>query len=63
MVRPAFRVPLPRLSARSSTAGVELELRQALEPWHVLGEEGAPGGAARYVDSSVERLQVQVARR
>jgi uncharacterized protein (DUF2126 family) len=52
-----FRFPLCGNVAYSN---VEVELRQAIEPWHVLGEEPGGGGTARYVDSSVERLQVKV---
>jgi uncharacterized protein (DUF2126 family) len=39
---------------------VRVELRNAIEPWHVLGEEMSTSGTARYVDSSMERVEVRV---
>ncbi|MEM8925082.1 MAG: transglutaminase family protein [Actinomycetota bacterium] len=44
----------------TTVGGVTMELRGAIEPWHVLGEEATGAGMARYVDSSVERLQLTV---
>jgi len=40
--------------------GITVTLRQAVEPWLTLGEEPGTGGMVRYVDSSVERLEVHV---
>jgi len=56
---PHFEFRFPRIGDLEQR-DLQLELRMALEPWHVLGEEAGGGGTVRYVDSSVERLQVKV---
>ena len=58
---PAWLAPFvefrfPRLGT-VQIGDVHLEVRGAIEPWHVLGEEVAATATARYVDSSVERLR------
>ena len=52
-----FRFPL---IGQVALRGMELTLRNALEPWHVMGEEGSAGNTVRFVDSSLERLEVRV---
>jgi len=56
---PHFEFRFPRYG-EVAYRGMELELRYALEPWHVMGEEAGGGGTVRYVDSSVERLQAKM---
>jgi uncharacterized protein (DUF2126 family)/transglutaminase-like putative cysteine protease len=52
-----FRFPL---YGKIKVQEMELMVRMGIEPWHVLGEETAQGGTARFVDSSVERIEVKV---
>jgi uncharacterized protein (DUF2126 family)/transglutaminase-like putative cysteine protease len=56
---PFFEFRFPTLGS-VDVEGVNIELHQAIEPWHVLGEEVTGAGTARFVDSSVERLEVAV---
>ncbi|WP_291010541.1 transglutaminase family protein [Hydrogenophaga sp.] len=56
---PHYEFRFPMIGSIQS-AGMELTLRNALEPWHVMGEESAAGGNARYVDSSLERIEVRM---
>ena len=56
---PHFEMRFPKCGD-FATRGIDVELRGALEPWHVMGEDAATGGTARYVDSSLERVQVKV---
>lgn len=56
---PFFEFRFPHFGS-VNVDGMELELRFAIEPWHVLGEEMGSQGTARFVDSSVERLQLRI---
>ena len=56
---PFFEFRFPEIG-RVNVNNIELELRSGIEPWNVLGEEMTGGGTSRYVDSSLERIQVKV---
>jgi len=56
---PHFEFRFPRVGEFCVDA-IKVTLRNALEPWHVMGEESTSSGTARYVDSSLERLEVHV---
>jgi len=55
---PHLEFRFPRIGS-FEVLGAQVELRAALEPWHVMGESGTAGGTVRYVDSSLERLQLK----
>jgi len=56
---PHFEFRFPMIG-QVKVNSMELTIRSALEPWHVMGEEGSSTGTARYVDSSLERIEVKV---
>jgi uncharacterized protein (DUF2126 family)/transglutaminase-like putative cysteine protease len=56
---PFMEFRFPKLG-EAVVEGVRMELRFGIEPWNVLGEESSSTGTARYVDSSVERIQLRV---
>lgn len=56
---PFFEFRFPRHGS-VQVGSIHMEIRMAIEPWHVLGEEATSQGTARYVDSSLERVQIKV---
>ncbi len=56
---PFFEFRFPRMGT-ATVRDMTMEVRMAVEPWHVLGEEVTNMGTSRYVDSSVEKLQLKV---
>ncbi len=56
--QPFLELRCPRIGVLQA-GDVTLEVRNALEPWPVLGEEASTGGTSRYVDSSMERIEVR----
>ena len=55
---PHFEFKFPAIG-HITQRGIQLDIRTAIEPWHVLGEEGSAGSTVRFVDSSLERVQVK----
>jgi len=55
---PHFEFRFPMIG-ELAVAGIDLSIRSALEPWHVMGEEGGAGSTVRYVDSSLERVEIR----
>ncbi len=56
---PFFEFRFPRYGT-VKLQEIEMEIRMGIEPWHVLGEEMSSSGTARFVDSSLERVQVHL---
>ena len=56
---PFFEFRFPRYGT-VKIQGIEMEIRMGIEPWHVLGEEMSRAGTARFVDSSLERIQIKL---
>ncbi|MDX2250132.1 MAG: transglutaminase family protein [Bacteroidia bacterium] len=52
-----FRFPV---MGKVSVGSIHLTIRAGIEPWNVLGEEMSNTGTARFVDSSVERVEVML---